>query len=184
MSFRLSVFKVEGIAQGFQGDVIGAFQFDHGLAQLLGAGGDQGFQISLISAVLQLKPAVLHGAPNCGQQLFALERLQQVVIGTIAYGSKGYGDIVNRGHHDHGHVRESFLGALQQPNAIQVGHHQVGEHEFELFAGIEQGDGLKAGSGLPTLIVGVGEHRRDNLADSLLVIDNQDSFNRHKAGLV
>ena len=89
-----------------------------------------------------------------------------------------------RGHHDHGHVGESFFGAFQQANAVQVGHHQVGEHQFERFAGIEQSDCLKAGSGLPTLIVGMGQHGRDNLADSLLVIDHQDSLNWHRAGSV
>ena len=49
-------------------------------------------------------------------------------------GLQGYGDVVDSGDHDDGHVGVAFFGAFQKGNAIHFGHHQVREDEIELVA--------------------------------------------------
>ena len=84
-------------------------------------------------------------------------------------------------HHDHRHVRKSFFGFLQEANSVKVGHHQVGEHQLELFTGIKQRQGLHAGPRLAAVEVSAGKHRRHNLADCLLIIYYQDTLGGHGA---
>ena len=60
---------------------------------------------------------------------------------------------MDRGNHDHRHVRIFFLGSLQQPDAVEFGHHQVREHQFKLLPGLQYGQCIHAGRGLPALIV-------------------------------
>ena len=77
-------------------------------------------------------------------------------------------------HHDR-HVGELFLGAFEQADAVEVGHHQIGKHEFELLAGIEQGEGFQAGTGLLPTIAGGGQDGADNLADGFFVVDYKNA---------
>ena len=110
------------------------------------------------------------------QQLFALEGLEQVVIRAVADGGKGDRNVVDRGDHHDRHVGKFFLGAFEQANAIEIGHHQVGKHEFEHLAGIKQGEGLHAGTGLLAGIAGGGKDGADNLADCLFVVDYENAI--------
>ena len=85
VAFGLGILEVERIAQGFQSDVVGALQFgDGGCAVAWCEPADQRFQIGLVGAVLQLQAPILQGAANRVQQLLALERFQQVVVGAVA----------------------------------------------------------------------------------------------------
>ena len=61
-----------------------------------------------------------------------------------------------------------------------LGHHQVGEHEVEFFAGIQQGESFHAGGGLPGLIVGSGQHGADDFADGFFVVNDQDALGWHR----
>ena len=123
---------------------------------MLRAGGDQCFEIGAVSVVLAFQAAILQGAADGGEQLFALERLEQVVVGAVAQRLQGDLDIVDGGHHDDRHVGILFLGALEEGDAVHLGHHQVGEDEIEFLARFEQGHGFDAAGGLP----GAGtEHR-------------------------
>jgi hypothetical protein len=88
---------------------------------------------------------------------------------------------VHSGDHDHRHIGKAFFGSFQQADAIELGHHQVREHQLELFSGLEQGQSLHPGSGLTAFIVSAGKHGRDNLADRLFVVDDQDAVSWHSA---
>ena len=82
-----------------------------------------------------------------------------------------------RDHHDR-HVGKTFLGAFEQADAVEVGHHQVGEHQFEYLAGIEQRESFHAGTGLLPGVAGGGKNGADNLADCLFVVDYENAV-RH-----
>ena len=45
MAFGFGVLEVERVAQGLQGDVVGALEIGHGGLELVGAGLDKRFQI-------------------------------------------------------------------------------------------------------------------------------------------
>ncbi len=69
----------------------------------------------------------LHG----GQQLLALERLEEIVVGAAAHGVNGHADVVNGGDHDDGKIGLQAADALEQSDAVYILHHDVGEHQIE-----------------------------------------------------
>jgi hypothetical protein len=78
----------------------------------------------------------LHGA----QQLLALEGLEEIVVGAAAHGVDGHTDVVDGGDHDDGKIGLESVNALEQGDAVDILHHDVGEHqvegvEFESFEG-------------------------------------------------
>ena len=93
-----------------------------------------------------LEAAIFQRAANGCQQLLALERLQEIVVGAIADGRQRDGNIVDGGDHHDRHVGIFFLGLFEQADAVEFGHHQVGEHELELFAGVEDSERFQAGT--------------------------------------
>ena len=137
-------------------------------------------RFGLVRAVLHLQAAILQSAANGGQQLLALEGLQQVVIGAVADGGQGDRDVVHGSNHDYGHIGKLSLVRSSRPMPSRSAIIRSESIEFKLFAGIEHGQGFEAGSGLPGLVVGGGKHGRNNLADWLFVIDNQNAVWRHK----
>ena len=100
------------------------------------------FKFGLILPVLQFQAAVFEGTPYRGQQLLAIERLEQVIIGPIANRIQRDRNIVHGGNHDDGNIRKAFFGSCQQSLAVHNRHHHVRQHEFEFFAGLKQGQSL------------------------------------------
>ncbi len=90
VALGFGVLEIKGVAQGLKRDVIRALQVGHGLAKLLGPGGNQRFQVGLISPVLQLEPAVLERAPHHGQKLLTFKRFKEVIVSAIADGRQRY----------------------------------------------------------------------------------------------
>ena len=90
---------------------------------------------------------------------------------------------MHSGNHHNRHVGVTFLGLLQQADAIHPGHHQVGKHELELLARVQQGKRLQAGSCLTALVVSGHEHGGNDLADGVFVVDYKDTFRGHEFGL-
>ena len=172
----LAVFQVERIAKRLQRDVVRALQIAHGKRELVRARLDQRFQIGLVSPVFDLQPPVFQCAAYGVEKLFALKRLQQIVVCPVANRCQRHRNIMNGCHHHDRHVRVLFLGPLQQADAVEVGHHQVREHEFELFAGGENRQRLHAGTGLLAGISGRAEHRGNDFADRLFVVNYKNSI--------
>ena len=48
VAFGLGVLEVEGVAQGFKGDVVGVLEIFHGLAEHLGSGAHHLFEVLLV----------------------------------------------------------------------------------------------------------------------------------------
>ena len=144
MAFGLGVLEIERIAQGFERDVIGLLQVGKRRFPLLGTGGNQRLEVGAIGIVFALEAAILQGTADRGQQLLPLERLEQVVVRPITQGLQRDPNVVDRGDHDDGHVRVTFLGTLQKGNAIHFGHHQVGEDEIEFVTPIQESRGLRS----------------------------------------
>ena len=128
VAFGFRVFQVERVAQSLQGNVVGALQIGHGSLKLIGAGLHQRFQIGLIGAVLYLETAILEGPSDRIEQLFALEGLEQIVVGAVADSGERDGNVVDGSNHHDRHVRKFFLGAFEQADAVEIGHHQIGKH--------------------------------------------------------
>ena len=81
---------------------------------------------------------------------------------------------MDSGDHDDGHFGIAFLGLFEQADAVEFGHHQVGEHELEFFAGVEDSERFQAGTRLFAVISGHREHGGHNFANRLFVIDDQN----------
>ncbi len=175
-----AVFQVERVAQRLQRHVVGFLQVRESRFPLLGAGRHQRFEVGAVGVVFALEAPVFKGAANGSQQLFALEGLQQVVVGAVAQGLQGDGDVVHRRDHDERHIGIALFGMLQEGDSIHFGHHEVGEYEVEFVARLKDGKGFDTARSLARLKIRTLEHGRNNLADRLLVIYHQYAIVGHK----
>ena len=101
VAFSLGVLQVERVAQRFERHVVGVLQVFHRLAQHLGARPHHLLQVLLVVVALLQGLAVVERALHGGDQVFALEGLEQVVVGAAAHGVDGHADVVNGGDHHH-----------------------------------------------------------------------------------
>ena len=72
--------------------------------------------------------------------MLRLEGLEEIVVGAAAHGVDGHTDVVHGRDHDDGKAGLKSVNALEQGDAVDVLHHDVGEHqvegvEFESFEG-------------------------------------------------
>ena len=118
MSLGFGVFQIQGIAQCFEGYIVGAFQLGDGFAKFHGALVDQGFQAGLIRAIFHPQAVSLPCAPHDGEQLLALKWLEEVIVSSIADRRQRHGDIVHGGDHHHGQVRMLQFYDFQQADAV------------------------------------------------------------------
>jgi hypothetical protein len=72
---------------------------------------------------------LLHGALDHGDEGVGLEGLGEVVLGAELDGLDGAVDGAERRHHHHHGARRSGARLLQQPDAVEAGHLQVGEDQ-------------------------------------------------------
>ncbi len=97
-------------------------------------------------------------------------------------GVGGYMDVVYRGAHDdwNGWVVRADL--FEQAEAVGAGHHDVGQDEVVVGVLLELGEGL-VGAGCDGYGVAAAFQKGfDDGAYRLFVIDDQDSFLRHRGG--
>ena len=173
MAFGLGVFEIQRVAQRFQRHVVGVLQILHGLAQHLGAGADDLFEILLVVVALLQCLSMVEGALHGVDEMLALEGLEQVVVSAAAHGVDGHADVVNGGNHDDGKLRLLAVNALEQRDAVAVLHDDVGEDQvegvplenFQAFAA--------AGSELDVVALAL-ERGADHGADMGLVVDDQN----------
>jgi hypothetical protein len=141
------------------------------------AGGLEGL---LERAVAGQEPAPLDGAG--GDQRHALrarERPGQVVVGAEAHGLHGGRDAAVGGHHDHRQVGPGPAHALEQLQAVHLGHVQVGEDAVDAGGvGPERGQGLGAAARRPDLEAGLAQQRRDGEQQRVVVVDDHDGAPR------
>ena len=130
MSFRLRVLQIQRVAQSLQRHIVGVLQILHRVAKHFGPGPHHLFQALLVVVALFQQLAVLQCALHCAHQVVALEWLEQIVVRTAPHGVDGYTDVMDCGHHYHGKVRLLRMNPLQQRNAVQVLHHDVGEYQI------------------------------------------------------
>jgi hypothetical protein len=72
---------------------------------------------------------LLHGAGHDGDEGVGLKGLGEVVFGAEFDGLDGAVDGAKRRHHHHHGARRSGAHLAQQPDAVEAGHLQVGEHQ-------------------------------------------------------
>ena len=139
---RLSVFG-QCVAQRLKGDVVRplqlshcplavgqrTFQVRHGSVEKVGPGLDEGFQFVLVCEILQLQPALFQSPGHNRQELLALERLQEVVVGTHTNGFERHRNIVNPRDHNDGYLGVIAMGIFQQGEPVASGHEQVAEDQ-------------------------------------------------------
>ena len=131
MAFGFRVLEVEGVAERLEGDVVGVFQVLHGVAQHLGAGADHFFEALVVVLGLLKGAAVVERPLHGAEQLLALEGLEKIVVGAAAHGVDGHADVVHGRDHDDGKVGLKSVNAFEQGDAVDVLHHDVGEHQVE-----------------------------------------------------
>jgi len=131
VTFRLRVLEIEGVAQSLQCYVVGVLQIFHGLTQHFGSGANYLFKILLVGVILLESLAVIESALYCGDQVFTLEGLEQIVVSAATHRVDGHADVVDRRDHDDRQVRALHMDTLQQRKAIALLHHDVGQDQFE-----------------------------------------------------
>ena len=119
----LGVLEIERIPQRFERDVIGSFQVGKGTAELLRTLCDERLEVRLVGPIFHFEAPVLERPPDSGKELLALEGLQQVIISTVADSGQRDGDVVHGGNHHDRHIGVTLLGALQQADTVEIGHH-------------------------------------------------------------
>ena len=112
------------------------------------------------------------GRPDAGQQLVCAEGLGQIVVGPQIQGVHLV-PLMGPGR-DHHHWQTGPGAQLTQDvQTIHIGQSQIQDDQIGTVRG-NHGLGLGAGAGHHRVIVMGGEHRGDEVADALLVLNNQD----------
>ncbi len=82
--------------------------------------------------VFRLQAACLEGAREHRQEVVEPERLENIILCSIAQCPHGRVDSAVSRHHDSGQVAVDLVGRAQQRDAVHLRHHQIGEQEIEL----------------------------------------------------
>jgi hypothetical protein len=131
VSFGFRILEVEGVAERLQGHVVGVFEILHGVAQHFGAGADHFFKALVIAFGLLKGAAVVERALHGREQLVLLEGLEEIIVSAPAHGVDGHADVVHGRDHDDGKVGLESVNALEQGDAVDILHDDVGEHQVE-----------------------------------------------------
>jgi len=79
--------------------------------------------------ILQAQAPQLERTLNHRQDYVELEGFQDVVIGANLHGGNGSVDRAVAGHHDSGQLRVDLARRLQQLDAVELGHHEIGQQQ-------------------------------------------------------
>ena len=82
--------------------------------------------------VLLDQPGLLHGALDDDRERVEIERLREVVLGAAFDGVDGAADGAESRHHDEHRAREKLAAFLHEPDAVEAGHLEIGEHDVGL----------------------------------------------------
>ena len=116
---------------------------------------------------------MVEGALDGGEQLLALEGLEEIVVGAAAHGVDGDADVVDGGDHDHGKIGLHGVNALEQRDAVDIVHHDVGEHQIE-GVHLESFEGFAAAVGLFHGVALALEGGGDHGAHGHFVVDHEN----------
>ena len=172
MPFGFGVLQVKCVAQRLERHVVGVFEIFHGLAQHLGAGAHNLFEILLVVVTFLERLAMIERPLHCGDQMLALKRLEQIVVGAATHRVNGHADVVDRTHHDHGKLRLLGVDTLQQGDAVTVLHHNVGQNQVEGILN-EHFHGLGAADGQLHIIPLPFKSRANHRPDRRLVVNHK-----------
>ncbi len=179
VAFGLLVAEIERIAHGFEGDVVAALEVLHGGAQAAGAGGDDRFQVLAVDGVLFSQAAMLDAALDNAFQLGAVEGLEKIVDGSATKGVGDHVDVVDGGEDDDWQRRVVHCYLVEEGEAVDVGHHDVGEDEVVVGVLREAGEGLFGACGGGSGVAVMFKHGGGYGANGFFVVDDEDSFLGH-----
>ena len=123
--------------------------------------------------VLVLQPLAVQAALHDVDDLLDLEGLEDVVVGAPLHRLDGRLDRAEPRHDDGQHRDALFEDALDQLEAAHVGHLQVRDHQV-VAAPVQLLDGLRAVLDGVDHVAFHGQEVGQDLADDLLVVDDQD----------
>ena len=144
----------------------------------LGALADHALEAEfLVQAALQLSVGAMQSrAFGRGQgdrpELFDIERLEQVIEGPLLHCGHGRRDRAVPGHEDHGRFGLLTLGLGEDGQAVDVVHHQVGDHDVERRF-FEDGGPLLSGGRHAAMATDPGEGFGDRLRVRHVVVDHE-----------
>jgi hypothetical protein len=138
-----------------------------------------GAELALQLAVLVLQPLPLERVRDRQLQLIELEGLGHVVVGTELHGL--HGRLGGRERRDDQDDRSGrvLLGGLEDGQTVDLPHTKIGDHEVETIRALQHFDGRLAAIGLRHVIAGLLEHDSEELAHTLLVVDDEDARVSH-----
>ena len=174
MAFGFRVLEVKGIAERLEGHVVGVLQILHGVAQHFSAGADHFFEALVVALGFLKGAAVVDGPLHGAEQLIALEGLEEVVVSAATHGIDGHADVVHGRDHDDGKVGLESVNAFEQGDAVDILHHDVGEHQVE---GIEfqSFEGFAAPAGQLDRVSLALERGSDHGAHRGFVVDHKNA---------
>jgi hypothetical protein len=166
---RAVVARLGELGQGEQRDVAG-------LADLDGLLEHHALEVDLVLLVLDDEPGAFQGALDRVEEIVGIERLDDVVVGpfaqALAHGFQG----LEAGHHDDLDVGVELLEALEQLDAGEPGHLDVGQHEGGPGHLGGQSHGLDRIARLQDFIGEAREMGPQEPANTRLVVDDDDPF--------
>ena len=174
--FGFGVAQIKRVAHGFKGDVVAAFQLLHGGAKTAGAGADDLFEVLAVGDVLLAEATVVYGAGDDGDQLGSFKGLEKVVDCAAAKGVGGHVEVMDGRKDDDGGAGVIDANAVEECEAIGLGHHDVGYDEIVVRAFLEEckgrGGTVGGGSGIAISFQKGG----DDVAYGSFIVDDEDSF--------
>ena len=180
VAFSLLITEVEGVAHGFEGDVVAALELVHGFAEPAGAGGDHVFEIVEVEILLLAEASVFDCAGDDAFELGALEGFEEIVNGAAAEGVGGDVDVVDGGEHDDGEAGVVSCELIEEADAVGAGHHDVGEDEVVGGVLLEVRQGLFCAFDDGCGVAAAGEQGGDDGAHGGFIVYYEDSCLRHR----
>ena len=131
VSFGLRILRVQRPAQRFQRVVVRLLQVLQRDGKLLGAFGDQMFEVALVSPVFEHQLPVFQRPAHAQVKLILLEWLENVVVSPGADCFERDRDVVHRCDHDHRDVGIVHAQLRQQLQPVHFRHDDVAQHQIE-----------------------------------------------------
>ncbi len=178
MAFCFCILQVQGAAERFQRVVVRLLELRNRHSELLRPFVHLLLQVQLVALVFQHQPPVLQRPPDSQEELVFLKRLQDVVISAAPDSLERGGNIMDCGHHDHGHLWIMASEPVKQLDAIHFRHDHVAQYKVRRLPphALLGRPAIAYGS---TTVAPRFEHCRNNFANRFLVIHHQDVFQVH-----
>ena len=132
-------------------------------------------QLRFQPLVFLRQPALLERLVHGENYFFVLERLGDVVEGTMLHGLDGPVDRGVGGDHDDWQIRIGDADGPERVDAADAGQHDVQDHQIDSVVGVEHRERFFAAGGHGHVEAFAAKHRVEDVAKDFLVVNDQNS---------